>query len=66
MTWNGQLGFQSAPADNFVVPLLDLQYNPQWEAGGFLGLPFTVAGDPQGIMGVKVYITFSLACLVAS
>ncbi|KAI9703449.1 MAG: hypothetical protein M1820_005922 [Bogoriella megaspora] len=36
MTWNGQLGFQSPPTEDFIVPTPDLQYGVR---------------GPQGIMG---------------
>ncbi len=54
MTWYGQLGFQTAPSQPINIPYLDLQYNPQWEAGSILGYPFTLAGDAQGVMGIQV------------
>ena len=51
MTWNGQLGFQSAPATPIDIKMPDLQWNEMFEAQeGYGGLD-----GPQGVMGVQHY-----------
>ena len=49
MTWNGKLGFDSAPSDPIVISLPDLQDAAMYEQEG---------EDPlggQGIMGIQHY-----------
>ena len=48
MTWNGKLGFQTAPSTPINITLLDLQYNATFVANGAAGWD-----GPQGIMGVQ-------------
>ncbi|KAI2814181.1 hypothetical protein CBS63078_7389 [Aspergillus niger] len=51
MTWNGQLGFQSAPATPIDIQMPDLQWVEIFEAQeGYGGLD-----GPQGVMGVQHY-----------
>ncbi|GKZ27404.1 hypothetical protein AbraIFM66951_005303 [Aspergillus brasiliensis] len=51
MTWNGQLGFQSAPAKPIDIQMPDLQWKEIFDAQeGYGGLD-----GPQGIMGVQHY-----------
>lgn len=50
MTWNGQMGFQSAPSKPIVITLPDLLYGPAFVANGIGGLD-----NPQGIMGKQHY-----------
>lgn len=51
MTWNGHLGFRSAPCDPVDILLPDLQWQDALSASGFGGLD----GPGQGIMGTQHY-----------
>lgn len=53
MTWNGKLGFQSAPSTPIDITLPDLQYQDIWCSNGdyYCGLD----GPNQGIMGISHY-----------
>ena len=51
MTWNGILGFQSAPSKPIDIQLPDLQYQPVFTSSGLSGLD----GPGQGIMGIQHY-----------
>ncbi|KAF2725023.1 carboxypeptidase S3, penicillopeptidase S3, CPD-S3 [Polychaeton citri CBS 116435] len=50
MTWNGKLGFQSAPTDLMVVDIPDLEYRAEFDASGQKG-----RDGPQGVVGTKHY-----------
>lgn len=50
MTWNGQLGFQSAPNESFVVTEADVQWTTVFDESGLNGL-----NGPQGVIGVQHY-----------
>lgn len=50
MTWNGQLGFQTAPSTPIDITLVDLEYPDVFAANGAPGLD-----GPQGVMGVQHY-----------
>lgn len=50
MTWNGAMGFQSAPNTSIVITLPDLQYGSL-----FLDQFGAPLDEPQGIMGVQHY-----------
>lgn len=51
MTWNGALGFQSAPSTPIVIPIPDLVYADAYVANiGYAG-----QDGPQGTMGVQHY-----------
>jgi carboxypeptidase D len=50
MTWNGVLGFQSAPAERILIKIPDTQYAEVFDSSGFDGLD-----DYQGVMGVQHY-----------
>lgn len=49
MTWNGDMGFQSAPNQSIVIEYVDLQYPAAFQANGYGGLD-----GPQRTMGVQV------------
>lgn len=51
MTWNGLLGFQSAPSTPIDIKLPDLQYTAVFDSSGLPGLD----GPGQGIMGIQHY-----------
>jgi carboxypeptidase D len=51
MTWNGALGFQSAPSTPIDLTLPDLQWQAVFESSGLGGFD----GPGQGIMGVQHY-----------
>ena len=46
MTWNGMMGFQSAPSKHIIIDLPDLQYGSVFESSGFDAL-----SAHQGVMG---------------
>ena len=48
MTWNGLMGFQTAPTAPFNVQLPDLQYAAAFAENGLAGWD-----GPQGIMGIQ-------------
>lgn len=50
MTWNGKLGFQTAPSTPVVITIPDIQYAGVFDASGFGGLD-----SYQGVMGVQHY-----------
>ena len=50
MTWNGQLGFQTAPTTPIDITLPDLQYASVFSANGADGID-----GPQGVMGIQHY-----------
>ena len=50
MTWNGKLGFQTAPSTPINIKLRDLQYESTFTASGFADID-----DPQGVMGIQHY-----------
>ncbi|GES66077.1 serine-type carboxypeptidase F [Aspergillus terreus] len=50
MTWNGQLGFQSAPSTPIDITLPDLQYKEVFEQNGQPGWDLG-----QGVMGIQHY-----------
>ena len=50
MTWNGMMGFQSAPSKLINIELPDLQYSATFKSSGFKGLD-----AHQGIMGKQHY-----------
>ena len=50
MTWNGELGFQTAPATPIVIQEPDLQYEAVYAANGADGID-----GPQGTMGIQHY-----------
>jgi len=50
MTWNGKLGFNSAPSKPIDITLPDLEYLAVFAANGIPGWD-----GPQGIMGVQHY-----------
>jgi carboxypeptidase D len=50
MTWNGHLGFQSAPVTPIIIEEPDLQYSAVFDANGYNGLD-----GPQGQMGIQHY-----------
>lgn len=49
MTWNGQLGFQSAPNEDIVIDIIDTQWSSVYEANYREGYP-----GAQGVMGIQV------------
>jgi carboxypeptidase D len=51
MTWNGQLGFQTAPSTPIDIQLPDLQYTAVFDDSGLGGFD----GPGQGIMGKQHY-----------
>lgn len=50
MTWNGALGFQTAPDTPIDIALTDLQYEAVFAANGYAGVD-----GPQGVMGIQHY-----------
>ena len=50
MTWNGKMGFQSAPSKLINIELPDLQWSATFKSSGFDGLD-----RHQGIMGKQHY-----------
>ncbi|KIR57664.1 carboxypeptidase D [Cryptococcus bacillisporus CA1873] len=50
MTWNGQLGFQSAPNEDIVIDIIDTQWSSVYEANYREGYP-----GAQGVMGIQHY-----------
>ncbi|AAW42489.1 hypothetical protein CNBC1420 [Cryptococcus deneoformans B-3501A] len=50
MTWNGQLGFQSAPYEEVYIDIIDTQWSAIYEANGLPGFP-----GPQTTMGIQHY-----------
>ncbi|RDW76179.1 carboxypeptidase-3 [Coleophoma crateriformis] len=50
MTWNGALGFQTAPSEEMVVETPDLEYTAAFNNG-----PQKGRDGPQGVVGLKHY-----------
>jgi carboxypeptidase D len=50
MTWNGALGFQSAPSTSFIVDEPDIQWSSVFENSGMEGM-----NGPQGAIGIQHY-----------
>ena len=50
MTWNGALGFQTAPATPIVITEPDLEYQAVFAENSADGID-----GPQGVMGVQHY-----------
>lgn len=53
MTWNGQLGFQSAPSEEVYIDIIDTQWSAVYEANGLPGFP-----GPQTTMGIQAGFFF--------
>ncbi|OWZ61190.1 hypothetical protein AYX15_06581 [Cryptococcus neoformans] len=50
MTWNGKLGFQSAPSEYIFIDIDDTEWPSVFDSNGFDGYPGT-----QGVMGIQHY-----------
>ena len=50
MTWNGHLGFHSAPLTPIIIELPDLEYSEVFDKNNYNGLD-----GPQGQMGIQHY-----------
>lgn len=51
MTWNGAMGFQSAPSEDIIISLPDLEYESTFAASGFDAW----VDSFQGTMGKQHY-----------
>lgn len=52
MTWNGYLGFQRKPSQDFIVPIPNPKYAEQQ---GIEGAPPSAEAAKQGVMGRRHY-----------